>query len=361
MSRRGDHVQQVTGLLSGLAEDGTYTPPPDDENYVPDIENSGEQEIDLEEEDVVTENQEIDQEEDTLEDNDEVEDEEQESEEDTTAEERDVETINELAQFLDVDESQLYDVKIPMGDGLEPISIGELKDGHMEIERQRAQIQNDRAAFSRDVEQFKQSVQQSQNLPLMNEEFMESAIQMKAIQQQFESIDWNALEEEDASKALLYQNKLERAYSEAKHKHDAIKQKMQDEQKKKLDTIKVQSRQAILDKIPEWKDPKVFQKEGDLIGNILVKYGYTSKEIEKVYDPRLSLILRDFMKLSVKNEKANSTVKKLRIAPKKLSSAGSNAKKIVKKAQLKKTVNKAMSSKNIKDKVSAVSQLLNNS
>lgn len=358
MSRRGDHVQQVTGMLAGLAEDGTFIPP-DDEDYTPDIGNAGDQEIDLEDEDVTTEDQEIDQEEDVVEE-DEVEDDEEEVEEDTTAEEQEVETINELAQLLEVDEAQLYDIKIPLGDGLEPVSIGSLKDGHMELERGRVQLQNDRAALEQEVEQYKASIQQQQGIPAMNEELMNAAIQMRTVQSQYENTDWDALEQQDPAKALLYQQKLERAYAQAENTYNEITNKQSEQQKQTLNAIKAQSRQKILQNIPEWKDPKVFQQEGDLIGNILVGYGYTPQEIEQVYDPRLSVLLRDFMKLKVKADKAGTTIKKLRIAPKKMPGSAPKTKKMIKNAQLKKTMNEAMNSKNIKEKVSAVSQLLAN-
>lgn len=360
MSRRGDHVGEVTSMLAGLKEDGSFVPPSDDD-YQPDIDNDGTQEIDTELEDVVSEDQEIDQEVDTIEENDEVEEESAEIEDDTTAEERDVETINELAQFLEVDEAQLYDIQIPMGDGLDPISIGSLKDGYTEIERQKVQLQNDRAALNSQVEQYKQNVQNQQQMPEMNEEMMQSAVQMEMIKQQYAATDWEALEESDPTKAMLYQQKLERAFTMAQQNQSEIIAKQQQIQKDNMDKIKAVSRNEILNKIPEWKNPQVFQKEGDLIAGILQKYGYTPNEIENVYDPRLSVILRDFMKLKIKADKADTTIKKLRITPKKLPGSAPKTKKMLKNAKLKKTMNEAMNSKNIKDKVSAVSDLLNNS
>ncbi|MBT8448046.1 MAG: hypothetical protein KJO69_00030, partial [Gammaproteobacteria bacterium] len=217
-----------------------------------------------------------------------------------------------------------------------------------------------RAAFDQEVEQFKSNLQGQQNIPAMNEELMQSAVQMQMVQQQYANTDWDALEEQDASKALLYQQKLERAYATAKNSYDEIIGKQQEQQTKSMEQMKAQSRQKILQNIPEWKDPTVFQKEGDLIGNLLVKYGYTPQEIEQVYDPRLSVLLRDFMKLKVKADKAGTTVKKLRLTPKKLPGSSPKTKKMIKKQKLNKTVNEAMNSKNIKDKVSAVSQLLAN-
>jgi hypothetical protein len=183
---------------------------------------------------------------------------------------------------------------------------------------------------------------------------------MRAVQQQYESTDWDTLEQQDPSKALLYQQKLERAYAQAQNQYNDITTRQKEQQDNALNMIKTQSRQKILQNIPEWKDPKVFQKEGDLIGNILVGYGYTPQEIEQVYDPRLSLILRDFMKLKVQADKAGTTAKKLRLTPKKLPGSAPKTKKMLKKAQTDKAVKEAMNSKNIKQKVSAVSQLLAN-
>lgn len=361
MKNPGDQVQEVVGLLSNIQEDGTYVPPEDDDNYVPDVDNTGEQEIDEEEIVDETGDQEIDQEdvEDSTEENDEVEKDEAEEEDETTAEESEVQTINELASFLEVEEGQLYDIQIPLGDGLEPISIGKLKDSHMEVERSKAQLVNDRASFEQDVEQFKQEVQQNQNVPAMNEELMGAAVQMESIKQQFNTIDWDAFEQQDAAKAMLHQQKLERAYAQAENQYKSLIEGYNKKQKDAMEAMKVKSRTAILEKIPEWKDPKVFQQEGDAIGNILTEYGYTAKEISSIYEPRLSALLRDYMKLKIKSDKANTTVKKLRLTPKKLPSSSSTTKKVVKKAQLKKTIDKAKGSRDIRDKVGAVSQLIN--
>lgn len=354
MSRPGDQVQEVTGLLSSINEEGVYVPPEEDD-YVPDVDNSGNQEIDEDVDDIKAEDQEIDQEEAELEEEDAEVDEEQETDEEAA----EVQTINELANFLEVEESQLYDIKIPLGDGFEPVSIGQLKDGYTEIERSKAQLVNDRASLEREVEQYKNTVQQNSQLPAMNEELMKAAVEMESIKQQFSTIDWDAFEQQDPARAMLHQQKLERAYTAAEQQYKKITEDHANKQKNAMDTMKAHSRQKILEKIPEWSDPKVFQKEGDLIGNILVGYGYTPKEISDVYDPRLSVLLRDFMYLKTKSEKADVTVKKLRLTPKKLPSSGAPVKKVIKKAQLNKTIEKARNSRDVRDKVGAVSQLLN--
>lgn len=361
MSRPGDQVREVSGLLSGIQEDGTYVPPTDDEDYVPDIENAGEEEIPADE---LSEDQEIDLEDEGIDEADveETEEVDEEAEEvEDVAEEQDVETINQLAQLLEVEEGQLYDIQVPLGDGLAPVSIGQLKDGYMEVERSRTQLQNERAAFESDVEQFKQQASQ-QNLPMMNEEVMEAAVTMRMIQEQYQNIDWDAFEQQDAAKALLHRQKLNDSYTHAENKYNQLMSMHNQQKEDALKQVKVKSRQKILESIPEWSDPAVFKKEGDAIGNILVKeYGYTPKEISQVYDHRLSKLLRDFMILKQKDAQADTVVKKLRIAPKKLPSSGQGVKKVVQKKKLDKTIAAAKNSRDVRDKVSAVSQLINNS
>lgn len=359
MSRPGEQVTAVTGLLNNIAEDGTFVPPEDDEDYIPDINNDSEQEIDEEEIDDESIDQEIDQEEDTNEEDDEADEELSEDEEDTADKESEVQTINELAEFLEVEESQLYDIQIPLGDGLEPTTIGALKDTHTELERNKTQLVSDRALFDQEVEQFKAQISQQQELPAMNEELMKAAVAMESVKQQWANIDWDAFESQDAAKALLTQQKLERSFAQAEHQYKDILKSNNDKRTNALQQAKTESRTKILQKIPEWNDPKVFQREGDLIGNILTSYGYNPAEITEVYDPRLSLMLRDFMMLKTKADKAGATAKKLRLTPKKLPSSGIGTKKVVKRAQMKKTIEKAKKSRDVRDKVGAVSQLLN--
>lgn len=357
----GEQISEVTGLLSeagaGIA--------PEEDDYTPDINNDGSEENeDLENNDETTDDQEIDQEEGGDEDAGEGEGEGEGEDEDAGAEggdeEQDVENINQLAEFLEVDEAQLYDIQIPLGDGLAPVSIGALKDGYMENERTRVQLTNDRAAFEQEVEQFKTQVQQQSEMPSMSDELIQAAVAMESIKNQYNSIDWDTFEEQDAAKALLHQNKLTNAFNQAQQNYDNLIKQQSEKAEAQMKNVKAQSRQKILEKIPEWNDPKVFQKEGDAIGNMLGKYGYTAKEISEVYDPRLSILLRDFMLLSAKAESANAEVKKLRLTSKKIKSSGSGAKKVIKKAQLEKTMKKAAGSKDIRDKTAAVSHLLNN-
>jgi hypothetical protein len=55
-------------------------------------------------------------------------------------------------------------------------------------------------------------------------------------------------------------------------------------------------RQALQEKLPEWRDPKVKEAESRAIGEYLLQQGYSAEELGELFDHRALLVARDAAK-----------------------------------------------------------------
>jgi len=291
--------------------------------------------------------------------------EQEESEDDETSEDEggEIEMLADLAEYLEVDEGDLYQIQIPMGDGLDPISLSALKDNYMETERLRGQIDTDRQNLDNTVREVRQQFESAAAIPELQEGIMVHATTMRAIVQANEAFDWDALEASDPTQAMLQRQKLERAYAQAKHSYDEAMSDYQDRQKEVMENLRKYESAKTAEVIPEWRDPKVYQKDADAIGIMLVKeYGFSEKELENITDHRLSKLVRDLMLL--KSKAAEVTPGKIKVQRKNngkraLPGKQNQQKQVAGKKALNKTISAAKKSNDLRVKAAGVSALIN--
>jgi len=354
----GDALAQVNEILNTpLEQDETLAGHDEDaDDYVPNTDNSNDADDDQDEN---LDDEAVDEEDDEAGDEEEQEtDEEDSDEEEDESGESDIENISELAKHLDADEGAIYSLEVPMGDGLEPVSISALKDSYMERERDQKQFAENQVKFDEAVRYHQAQWADNQKLPELNDQVIAAATNVRAIEQADANFDWEALEAADPTQALLQKQKLNEALKIAKEDHQSAVSKVTDQRNKAFTDMKAYERGQTLDKIPEWKDPKVYQKDADRMGPLLAEYGFSPQEVQNVYDHRLTQVIRDFMLLKETAGKANLTKKKLRITKKRLSSSNTETVKVGKKVALNKKLNHAKDSKDDRVKASAIADLL---
>lgn len=352
----GDTIAKVNEILSdNLGEETHEGFDEDADDYTPDIENDGEDEdLDDQETDDQEESDEADS------DEDEGKEEEQEGEEEE-GEEGDIENITQLAEHLEADESAIYSLEVPMGDGLEPVSISELKDAYMSRERDQKQFAEDRQKFDEAV-RYQQSVwEENQKLPEFNQNVLAAATNVMAIEQADANFDWESLENEDPTQAILQRQKVTEAHRKAVAAYEKAVNELESKRKSAFEDMKKYEKAKTLEAIPEWASPEAYQKDADKIGNLLLEYGYNAKEVQNVYDHRLTKLVRDFTLLREKAKNVDTTKKKLRITPKKLKGKHTQTRKTGKKIALKRKIETATASKDNRVKADAVTDLLMNS
>jgi hypothetical protein len=234
-----------------------------------------------------------------------------------------IEDLHQLAAAIEVDPSFLYDIKIPLSDGKDPVTLSELKDAYQgtleETSQLKQQLEAERANFENEVTTQRQEVmeqlQQFQQFPTA---IQEAEAEAMLIAQQYESFDWKSLEESDPGQAALQKQNMATAFQLAQTKATELKQQFQNELQANHQKIQEAQRTRILQTFPEWQDADARNKGLSEIGDELAKYGYDTREIQNIADSRALKIVSDLLELKKKASEAQKTMQKVRKTPKTL-------------------------------------------
>lgn len=260
-----------------------------------------------------------------------------------------VSNLTELAEAVEVDTAFLYGLEVPMGDGLKPMTIGELKDAATHISRSNAELEREKVA----VEAMREKVS-------YDEEINELVTRLKLSREAFEQAAAyrNEYAKKDAGAvALAVQEFNERI----KKMEDEIEQKKLEYQEKaseREEQYKAHERTLLRDKIPEWKDADVVRKDLEAIWSLAGEYGFTPQELGNLVDHRAIMVLRDLAKVKDRIAAARGvpkTVKKMKL-PKRLKSVTKT--ESTDAADQRRLQEKARETGNIRDQVAAVTSLL---
>ena len=192
-----------------------------------------------------------------------------------------------------------YELEIPLGDGLEPVKLGELKDAYQNIERERSSLDKQRMAVIADEQELNQ--------------FMQST----------------GVEVPQGFKDHMQ-----------KQQHDYL----------------ADQHQLMIKMMPELKDKVAFDSMRKGIVEAAAESNFTEAEIAKVGDARIVHLLNRLAVYKAKELKAQETVAKIKAKPK-LKSVP--RRQTAGKSKLDKQVSNAMSSNNQDDKDKAIAALLN--
>jgi hypothetical protein len=168
-------------------------------------------------------------------------------------------TLKDLAESLDVESKDLYDVEIPIGSGDEAVSLGTLKDSHKELTKLNATR-----------ESYDDAKLTAENELMVSKRQVAQLIQM-------------------GQKAGLLTSET---LNDIDNIHSANLQR---------------ERASLLDAIHEWKDPITRDREFEEIVDVLSsEYGIPRHEIEQSMDHRLVKFTNDAVRLmkSVRAAKA---------------------------------------------------------
>lgn len=174
-------------------------------------------------------------------------------------------SLKELADRLEIEQSDLYSLEIPLpGDG-ERITLGELKDGYTEfskVERQAEKLNEEKTAYENDKLRSYQELQTLVNLlPEVPEQYRAQAAQMQ-------------------------------------------QQHLQTEQAR------------LLEVMPEWKDANNFEAGRSAINGLASEYGFSPAEVAGIADHRLVKLLHDYAGMKAQKAQAQEAAQKITKPPK---------------------------------------------
>lgn len=232
------------------------------------------------------------------------------------AEAEPVEAVEEEAK----EEDPLVTVKI---DGQEvQIPLSELKNGYqrqadytrktMEVAETRKAAEAERAQAQQERMQYAAKLQQA-------------AAQLEGALEQQKQIDWQRLIEENPQEALRQQHlmqtrqaQLQQAYAE----QSRIAQLEQAERQEAYQSYLQQQQEALLAKLPDWKDEAKAKAEKVALRDYLQQQGYQAQEIDGVADSRAVVMARKAMLYDQMISKAQAATKKVSTLPTKVEKPG---------------------------------------
>jgi len=198
-----------------------------------------------------------------------------------------VETLNELAEHIDVDAANLYNLKIPITNAngeREDITIGEFKDNVQDSKlakeataraNQQLKDTNERLkTIEQAVETF-----HSENAMIMNDEVAQ-------LKKDFESINWEQLRSENPtdwnSKRLQFMDRekaLVNKRQDAKQKYLQQKNQVTEELAKIREEKLQQEADRLFQYFPQWENRTTMEAEQAEIREYLLNNGFTVDEI----------------------------------------------------------------------------------
>jgi hypothetical protein len=290
--------------------------------------------------------------------------EESEQVEETGGEESDIQTITQLAEELEIDPSEFYNLQVPLADGMEPISLGEIKDKYQEylstkdkLTADQAAIEAERTALATEAQQAKSNaISEGANT---SKEIVEAQGLLQAIQAQYESIDWTAAEKENPGEAVLYKQKLNEAYGGAQMKLQQASQANDVQKQQGMVQYYTQQWAESLKARPEWAEESAYRKDRTAIEAVAVEYGFAPQEASQIADARTLNILHDYAQMKAKVKSANANAKEVVRKPTGLKPSGLRTLKGRKQTALKRITDRAKATGDRTDQRAAVSAILN--
>lgn len=221
-------------------------------------------------------------------------------------------TLQDLAQHLNVDVADLYNIRLPVTgpDGRQEVSLGEWKDGFQEVARVKkieAEITEQRQKFETERAQVQEMLYRQ---AVETQALLESA--EKSLLDDFNRIDWNQLRAtnpaEWAAKQTEFQNRqrqVQDAKGEAARRYMELQQRQQQEETARLSEIISREAQMLTERIPEWRDESKAQAEKAALREYLIKSGYSPDDVNSVADSRAIVLARKAWLFDQMQAKAN--------------------------------------------------------
>lgn len=267
-------------------------------------------------------------------------------------------SIVDLASAMEVEPEFLYNIKIPMPDGVEPMTLSELKDSYTRVKHEtddvRQKIEKERSDFEEYKQQELSNLQMQMQVP---QEIAQAQAKAMAIAHQYESFDWAELEKVNPGQAALQKQNMAAAFQNAQAEVQRLAQQHQEKTTADLKAFQQREYENMISKIPEWKDNDVRVKDQSEMRVMLKEYGYTDSDINSLSDHRAMRLARDLWKLRSATAKAQKTMKKVIKVPK-LLKPGARTPGVNKLQKQTQGIQRAKEIKRDRDKAAAIADLM---
>lgn len=249
---------------------------------------------------------------------------EQEPETEPDEEQATYETIDQLAEALEMTPEEFMEsIKISRKiDGVEEsVTLAELRNGNQrdaDYRRKTTELAEQRKAAQAEVEQNRQVFAQK----LREVAAMQTNLENQMIGE-YNAIDWNRLELTDREEWLIQRQKFgERQAQLAQFKEQTQQsyadqlRELQEQEQAELQSRLARENEMLLSKVPEWSDPLTRERENKQIIEFLADYGFSGDDVKSVSDHRLVMLIRDAFQSSGRTKQIDVAKAKVKTLPK---------------------------------------------
>jgi len=276
----------------------------------------------------------------------------EEAEETQLEESGDIDTINNLAQELEIPIEDMYALNLNLATSKNlpeggAITLGELKSFY----ESNVDITELREGLTKREQDLQTRSDELSEAPQVSNELMQARAQVLAIQDQYNRTDWQGLRHSNPAEYSALQNDFRTQFDIAKNSENLANQAVETH----LVESRKQQQERLFEAMPELKDEKVRAQIDQQVQAYAGKFGFTPKDLEKVEDSRLMRLLIS----ASKSEAAKSTAKEKQETTIPTSNSPSARKALPgRKAALKRLTEKARATGQIRDQANAVAELL---
>lgn len=264
-----------------------------------------------------------------------------------------IETLNNLAEELDIPIEDMYalSVKVAKSEAFPEggqVSLGELKDfytNNVGIETEREALKQ------KEIEIQTQSEQMSQ-VPRISNELLQARAQVLAVQDAYNRTDWQGIRHTNPAEYAALQNDFRTQFDAAKQSESVANEQLKAHI---AENDRLQA-ERLFEVMPELKDEKVAMESVSQAKAYVSKYGITAKEVDKISDHRIMRLLIDSSRLAAAKLQAKSkqAEKKAPVTTK----PSARKPQPGQKAILSRLTEKAKKTNSRRDQVNAVAALL---
>jgi hypothetical protein len=186
------------------------------------------------------------------------------------------------------DDEPLYSVKV--GDSTVEVTMEDLQKGYM----RQSDYSSKAAALAKDREAIEAKQEK------IDQQLADAKLLIDADEDRLNSDEMKALKQDDPE---AYLEELDKAQARL-DKFKKLKEKRDTEQAERKQGLVKKERESLLIAFPEWSDPSVQQKESTELFDVLLKIGYTEKELSDLTDHRLFVLANAQRHLSALQSKS---------------------------------------------------------
>ena len=231
---------------------------------------------------------------------------------------KEVEFATDYAQSMGMDPEEFYKLKLKLSDGLDPMTLGEMKDNVQAYEREKASIAKQREDLETYQKELQtQMMQNAQGGQVLSQRMKQAEARIEAIRQAVPSLEerWKAMQEKDPGSVALEKQQLMEHFNAAQQEYALAGQEAQQQQQYAYAQWIETQKKDLIQNIPKLADKKEMEEMWRTItGFASSRYGITPEELSRV-DSRTIRLLIDAERGVKAAENAEKAISKVRARP----------------------------------------------